>query len=149
MKTYERVYNLVRKIPKGKVCTYGQIGQMLELDPRVIGWALNKLVVRRPYTVSREEQKRKKSSEPREPRPEIRDPTCEKGHRSSQLAGHRSVPWQRVINSKGKISTNKVLNIPLGLQQRLLEKEGIRFDQDAKVNLKKYSYNFCKHKIKH
>ena len=43
MKTYEKIYNLVKKIPKGKVATYGQIGQMLDLNPRVVGWALNRL----------------------------------------------------------------------------------------------------------
>ena len=43
MKTYEKIYNLVKKIPKGKVTTYGQLGQILGFDPRVVGWALNKL----------------------------------------------------------------------------------------------------------
>ena len=97
MKTYAKIYKLVRKISKGKVATYGQIGQMLDLDPRVVGWALNRLV----------------------------------GQKSN-------VPWQRVINSKGTISTNKVINIPLGLQKTLLEKEGIKFDSKGKINLKNY-----------
>ena len=43
MKTYQTIYNLVKKIPKGKVMTYGQIGQILDLNPRVVGWALNRL----------------------------------------------------------------------------------------------------------
>lgn len=100
MKTYEKVYNLVRKIPQGKVSTYGQIGVMLDLDPRVVGWALNRLVKVR--------------------------------------AQKKFVPWQRVINSKGGISTNRLHNIPLGLQKRLLEKEGITFDKHHKIDLKKY-----------
>ena len=30
------------------------------------------------------------------------------------------------------------MNIPLDLQKKLLEKEGIKFDKNQKVNLKKY-----------
>ena len=110
MKTYEKVYKLVKKIPKGKVATYGQIGQMLGLNPRVVGWALNRLA-------------KYKSRESR--------------HQKSQ-----SIPWQRVINSKGSISTNKLMNIPLGLQKKLLEKEGVKFDREEKVDLKKYLVGF-------
>ena len=110
MKTYQKVYNLVKKIPKGKVMTYGQIGQILDLNPRVIGWALNKLAKVRAGFV-------RAGLKP--------DPTAP------------TVPWQRVINSKGGISTNKLMNIPLDLQRRLLEKEGIRFDKNQKINLKK------------
>lgn len=101
MKTYEKVYRLVKKIPKGKISTYGQIGQMLGLNPRVIGWALNRLAKYRESSNSH-------------------------------------VPWQRVINSKGGISTNKVMNIPLDLQKKLLEQEGVKFDKEEKVDLKKY-----------
>jgi methylated-DNA-protein-cysteine methyltransferase-like protein len=39
---FEKVYLLVRKIPKGKVMTYGQIAEMLKTrDARKIGWALH------------------------------------------------------------------------------------------------------------
>lgn len=38
---YEKVYNIVRKIPKGKVTTYGVIGKKLLMSPRVIGQALH------------------------------------------------------------------------------------------------------------
>lgn len=105
MKTYQRIYNLVKKIPKGKVSTYGQIAQILDLDPRVVGWALNRLA---------------------------------KG-RATNHDPH--IPWQRVINSKGGISTNKLMNIPLGLQKKLLEKEGIKFDVNEKIDLKKYLFS--------
>ena len=107
MKTYEKVYKLVCKIPKGKVATYGQIGQILDLDPRVVGWALNRLV----------------------------------GQKSN-------VPWQRVINSKGTISTNRAMNIPLGLQKSLLQKEGIKFNRKEKIDLKKYLWGFTPHNLK-
>lgn len=38
---YEKVYDLVRKIPKGKVTTYGMLGKKLHMSPRVIGQALH------------------------------------------------------------------------------------------------------------
>lgn len=38
---YEKVYELVRQIPKGKVTTYGAIGKKLHMSPRVIGQALH------------------------------------------------------------------------------------------------------------
>ena len=38
---YEKVYEIVRDIPKGKVATYGQIAKVLGTrDPRKVGWAL-------------------------------------------------------------------------------------------------------------
>lgn len=40
-KHYEKVYELVRKIPKGKVTTYGTLGKKLEMSPRVVGQALH------------------------------------------------------------------------------------------------------------
>lgn len=40
-KRFEKVYQLVRKIPKGKVTTYGEIGRVLKLSPRVVGYALH------------------------------------------------------------------------------------------------------------
>lgn len=43
MKTNERVFEIVRGIPKGKVMTYGQIAIILNLSsPRIVGWALHK-----------------------------------------------------------------------------------------------------------
>jgi methylated-DNA-protein-cysteine methyltransferase-like protein len=37
----EKVYQLVRKIPKGKVTTYGTIGKKLHMSPRTVGTALH------------------------------------------------------------------------------------------------------------
>jgi methylated-DNA-protein-cysteine methyltransferase related protein len=46
------------------------------------------------------------------------------------------VPWQRVINAQGRISPR-----PGALDQRLLlEEEGIRFDEGARIDLKKYRW---------
>lgn len=41
MKTFERVYELVAKIPKGKVTSYGAISKLAGLNPRVVGYALH------------------------------------------------------------------------------------------------------------
>jgi methylated-DNA-protein-cysteine methyltransferase-like protein len=40
---YSQVYEIVAKIPKGKVATYGQIAEMLGRGPggaRLVGWAM-------------------------------------------------------------------------------------------------------------
>ena len=41
---FEKVYQVARKIPYGKVTTYGAIGQYLgsTKSARMVGWALNK-----------------------------------------------------------------------------------------------------------
>ena len=49
------------------------------------------------------------------------------------------VPWQRVINSQGKISTGR-LSIPVNLQQSMLEQEGVVFSPKGKCDLEKYQW---------
>ncbi len=49
-----------------------------------------------------------------------------------------NVPWQRVINSQGKISERPGAG-PLA-QRQLLEHEGIVFDDRGRVNLAKYQW---------
>jgi methylated-DNA-protein-cysteine methyltransferase related protein len=41
MNTFEKVYKIVSKIPKGKVTTYGAIANKIGANPRVIGFALH------------------------------------------------------------------------------------------------------------
>ena len=41
MKAFEKVYNIVSDIPKGKVMTYGQIAKMAKVNPRVVGFAMH------------------------------------------------------------------------------------------------------------
>jgi len=92
---YERIYDAVRKIPRGKVATYGQIAKSVDrCTPRMVGYAM------------------------------------------AALHGRTDVPWQRVINSKGEISTRSGGDGALR-QRKLLGKEGIRFDQRGRVNLRK------------
>jgi methylated-DNA-protein-cysteine methyltransferase related protein len=65
---YEQVYNVVRRIPPGKVTSYGRIAQMLGRPnaARAVGYALSSL-------------------------------------KDKDDMGH-DVPWQRVVNSQGRIS---------------------------------------------
>jgi methylated-DNA-protein-cysteine methyltransferase-like protein len=47
------------------------------------------------------------------------------------------IPWQRVVNASGGISTDK--EHP-GLQRALLEKEGIRFDREGHLDLERHAW---------
>lgn len=49
------------------------------------------------------------------------------------------LPWHRVINRYGFIST-KCLEHPKALQKKLLEEEGIEVSKDFVVDLKKYGW---------
>ena len=46
------------------------------------------------------------------------------------------VPWQRVINSQGKVSGRPGAET----QRRMLEKEGVTFDMKDRVDLKTYGW---------
>ena len=50
-----------------------------------------------------------------------------------------NVPWQRVINSQGKCSTDKLL-LPHNIQQKILEDEGVIFSESGKCDLEKYRW---------
>ena len=102
-KAYEQVYAVVRRIPKGKVLTYGLVSHMVNerLSAQGVGWALQALA-----------SASKKRATP--------------------------VPWHRVINSLGGVSTHKNPNIPPGLQRALLEREGIKFDEEETIDLDSY-----------
>ena len=90
---FASVWKLVRKIPRGKVATYGQLSEMIgkRLTPVGIGWAIR---------------------------------------------AAEDIPWQRVVNSKGGISTDK--EHP-GLQRSILEAEGVRFEGDL-INLERFQW---------
>ncbi len=45
------------------------------------------------------------------------------------------VPWQRVVNSQGKIS------LPGSDQRRLLEAEGVEFDEKDRIDLKRFGWS--------
>jgi methylated-DNA-protein-cysteine methyltransferase related protein len=58
------------------------------------------------------------------------------GYAMANLRGGSDVPWHRVINSWGKISPRKHGDGSIR-QRKMLEAEGIRFDYNGRVNLKK------------
>jgi methylated-DNA-protein-cysteine methyltransferase-like protein len=97
-RAFAGVYAVVKRIPKGRVMTYGQIATLLEsrLSPRAVGWAMH---------------------------------GCPRG-----------VPWQRVVNASGGMSTDRLPDIPPGLQRALLEGEGIEFRVSGKVDLERYRW---------
>ncbi len=94
----ERVYEIVREIPTGKVMTYGQIAEILGVGytPRTVGFVMH-------------------------------------------AADTENVPWQRVINSQGSCSTGK-MTMPINLQQKMLEDEGIIFDAKGRCDLNVYCW---------
>jgi len=104
---HNKVWEIARQIPPGKVATYGQIAGLI-------------------------------------PPPGSMDPKDYRAWSSIWVGGAMAacpdnVPWQRVINSQGKISLR-----PGGgaLRQRsLLEAEGIVFDERERVSLKKYGWD--------
>ena len=49
------------------------------------------------------------------------------------------VPWQRVINSQGKISLRKGSGYEV--QRGLLEADGVQFDERERIDLKKYRWD--------
>lgn len=101
MSFYERVYDVVKKIPLQRVSTYGRIACLLG-EPRAaraVGYALSSL--------------KKDMSQ--------------------------DVPWQRVINSKGQISFKGDV-FRASLQRKLLEEEGIVFENEEKIDLRVYGW---------
>lgn len=63
------------------------------------------------------------------------------GFAMAALPRGSSVPWQRVINSQGKVSPRADGEGNL-LQRELLEVEGIVFNGNQGIDLKSYLWNF-------
>jgi len=53
----------------------------------------------------------------------------------------RNIPWHRVINSQGSISTGRVILTQPDVQQLLLEAEGVVFDARGHCDLKTYQWS--------
>lgn len=96
---FARVYAWARKVPHGKVVTYGQVAALVgqARAARTVGWALH--AINDPYS---------------------------------------GIPWHRVINARGEISTGAQRSDTL--QRRLLEAEGIRFDKTGRVDMTVYQW---------
>jgi methylated-DNA-protein-cysteine methyltransferase-like protein len=102
----EKVWEIARQIPKGKVATYGQIAAMI---PPPQGMNLKEYDAFAPRWVG-----------------------------GAMAACPEDVPWQRVINSQGKISLRREGD--QSEQRQLLEAEGVVFDAREKVDLKVYRW---------
>lgn len=97
MSVFEKIYEVVKGIPKGRVATYGQVA-LLAGNPRwarVVGYALHN-----------------------NPSPE-------------------TIPCHRVVNREGKVADAFVFGGG-NVQRELLEKEGVIFEVDGRIDLKKY-----------
>ena len=97
---FDGVYALVKRIPRGKVATYGQIAQLLGAPrcARVVGWAMH-----------------------------------------GNPHGAR-VPWQRVVQRGGGLSPTVCPGDP-GRQRRLLEREGVTFLLDGRIDMAAHQWN--------
>ncbi len=101
----QQVWALVRQVPPGKVCTYGQIAALI---PPPAGMDPKSYHAFAPRWVG-----------------------------GAMAACPQDVPWQRVINSQGKVSLGR----QGGHEQReLLEAEGVEFDDRDRVDLRKYAW---------
>ena len=92
--SYRRIYSVVRRIPRGRVATYGQVAELAGLGrhARQVGYALH------------------------------------------ALPADTSLPWHRVLGASGRISARREPGAER-LQQQLLEREGLRFDADGRLDL--------------
>jgi methylated-DNA-protein-cysteine methyltransferase-like protein len=102
----QKVWELVRQIPPGKVSTYGKIAALIPPPPGM-------------------------------------DPKSYLAFGARWVGGAMAacphdVPWQRVINSQGKVSLRPGSG---GSNQReMLESEGVIFDDRHRVDLKIYAW---------
>ena len=51
------------------------------------------------------------------------------------------VPWHRVVNAEGRCSTARLGDLPPGVQQALLEAEGVEFRLDRSLDLSRYRFD--------
>lgn len=95
---YKKFYAVVRRIPRGKVATYGQVAALAGYPrhSRHVGFALAHL------------------------------PTGSK------------LPWQRVVNSQGRIS-RRGLDGNDEWQRILLEEEGVEF-REGRIDLRRFRW---------
>ena len=52
-----------------------------------------------------------------------------------------TLPWQRVINARGEISSRGGIGWEEGLQRHLLEEEGVVFDDRGRVDLERFGWD--------
>ena len=123
-----KIFDIVRKIPRGKVMTYGQVAAALGDSrlARVVGNTMHKNHV--PFF----------------------ELACETGFNCKERASASTVtadkaaggkvfapvPCHRVVNAAGKMGANFGLGGP-SVQAKMLEREGVEV-RNGKIDLKKY-----------
>jgi len=125
---FKNVYRLVRRVPSGKIATYGQIAEML-------GTRDARRVEPRTALTSRQ-----RPSSSRSRRASIRG----KWAISPQLVGFAlhanndpNVPCHRVVNKDGRLAPNFAFDGYKEQRRRLLA-EGINFKDEMHVDLEKH-----------
>ena len=95
----ERVYALVRQVPRGRIVSYGAVAAMLGKPraARAVGQALR------------------------------------------ALPDRNDVPWWRVVNRNGAVSSRPVINAR-PLQEALLKKERVKFDRNGCADWSRYGW---------
>jgi methylated-DNA-protein-cysteine methyltransferase-like protein len=96
---HDRIFDVVARIPRGRVTTYGWIARAIGAprSARIVGWALHAGVRR------------------------------------------KEVPCHRVINRDGELSGAWAWGDPT-IMRRLLEDEGVEFDERGRVNLRRFGW---------
>lgn len=100
---HEQVYAVVRRIPAGRVSSYGRVSKMLGRPnaARAVGYAMAAL----------------------------------RGKRGDDR--YDSVPWQRVVNSQGRISISNS-DLSADRQAELLRSEGVEVSDTLRIDLDRY-----------
>jgi methylated-DNA-protein-cysteine methyltransferase-like protein len=62
------------------------------------------------------------------------------GHVLQHLDAGNDVPWHRVVNAKGDVSYSACRNGGDEVQRRLLEAEGVAFDQRDRFDLERFRW---------
>lgn len=94
------MYDVVRRVPRGKVATYGQIAMLagLEGQARQAGYAM------------------------------------------AALPSSTAVPWHRVVNAQGRVSTRSGGTGGDIRQHLLLASEGVTFDGGGRISLARFQW---------
>ena len=99
---YQEIWRVVRRIPAGRVATYGQIAELAGRpgQPRLAGYAMR------------------------------------------SLPDGANVPWHRVVNAQGAVSTRSgwTAGGEESFQRALLEREGVTFDSHGRLDLAEYRW---------
>ncbi len=95
---FARICAVVRRVPLGRVASYGQIARIVGpgCHARLVGYAL------------------------------------------AGLTEGTDVPWQRIVNSQGRIS---LPGRGGELQEQLLRAEGVRFDSQGRIDLARHAWS--------